>query len=727
MKHLQGSTDRIKSLQKQAVILHRRGKLSEAESIYRNILNEKPNPTDAANLGSLLRTTGRLNEAIKHYEDWISTFPEDLILRLNAINSGIELKDRDRCQKWLQEGKLYHEKKWELKRAEAQLEMICDNNEKAISILTELNKYIKNDIGILLDLSRAYIIIANTHQAEIVLNNILRLEPSNINAIHNLLRVYLRERKIVKFKRFLNKLNIETRQDPKVLSIEGDLLIETKKYQNAVSIFTSLCKLQPEVALNWVNLSACYKGSRKVVNAYVCAKIGYTLHPKNSLIRRSLIQAMVEQGKVEQAQAELMRDIQGNKHSVLSKVEIYNLQFIGNGYNLISSEILQEVSRTWEKNTITEYTKNIWADYILEKKRNRKLRIAYFSADFSNHPIGRFIYPLLKAHNRNAIKLIGLDCNSIQDDQNDKLRKICDEWYVVNELDSMKCARIISDLQIDVLIELGGFTANSRIDVLLHRPCKIQLSYLGYFAPTYLKCIDGWIGDKILFQSLNEVDRQQNLIMLAGGYMAFDKENKQKISAETNRRIINIGCFNHSRKITKKTVALYKEVLMTLKSEAKLMLKSISFVDKKEQRRVKMMFAQAGVEESRIQTLNCSQNHEEHMQAYNLVDFVVDPIPYGGATTTCEALIMGVPVVTYAGIGMVGQLSASILYYADCQEWICQSKGEYINKCKELAYLGPRTNNQRNQLREKVVASSLCNANRLANELEHVYSSAGVR
>ena len=91
-----------------------------------------------------------------------------------------------------------------------------------------------------------------------------------------------------------------------------------------------------------------------------------------------------------------------------------------------------------------------------------------------------------------------------------KLKEQCKHWIDLRHKSSLEGARIISDMQIDVIIELGGYTAESRLDFLCHKPCKHQLSYLGYFAPTYLKSINGWIGDEVLFGDLSEIDKMRS-------------------------------------------------------------------------------------------------------------------------------------------------------------------------------------------------------------------------
>ena len=167
-------------------------------------------------------------------------------------------------------------------------------------------------------------------------------------------------------------------------------------------------------------------------------------------------------------------------------------------------------------------------------------------------------------------------------------------------------ARIISDMQVDVLIELGGYTAESRLDFLCHKPCKLQLSYLGYFAPTYLKSMDGWIGDEILFENISKIDKKSNPMMIKGGYMAYSDLIEPDIYAIRRDSSIHIGCFNHSRKLTKETVRLFCNTVQSVGKKCKLVLKSISFADKEEQIRIESEFISAGLPIEQLKILPCS-------------------------------------------------------------------------------------------------------------------------
>ena len=119
-----------------------------------------------------------------------------------------------------------------------------------------------------------------------------------------------------------------------------------------------------------------------------------------------------------------------------------------------------------------------------------------------------------------------------------------------------------------------------------------------------------------------------------------------------------------------------------------------------------MLFERNSLDPNRLTLLEWIKGGIHHLELYRHMDVALDPIPYGGATTTAEALWMGVPVVTLKGEGMVGRLSASLLHHADCKQWIARDIDSYISIAKNLSLQGPRSNNERMRLRKKLMLSA---------------------
>ena len=185
---------------------------------------------------------------------------------------------------------------------------------------------------------------------------------------------------------------------------------------------------------------------------------------------------------------------------------------------------------------------------------------------------------------------------------------------------------------------------------------------------------------------------------------------------ETNERF-RFGSFNHARKLSDATIDLFCAVMMACPN-SELVLKSISFHEEAEQSRIRRRFERAGLDPKRLILLKSIEGGINHLQLYSQMDVALDPIPYGGATTTAEALWMGVPVISLKGKGMVGRLSASLLNYSGCEEWIANNIDSYVNIAKKLAAQGNRSSIKRMLLRNKLKVLHWQMEDDLSSELE---------
>lgn len=201
--------------------------------------------------------------------------------------------------------------------------------------------------------------------------------------------------------------------------------------------------------------------------------------------------------------------------------------------------------------------------------------------------------------------------------------------------------------------------------------------------------------------------------------MAFSAKNLPKLNGKRKDKRFTFGCFNHARKLTTETIDLFYSILKE-DNESLIALKSISFTDEEEKDRVEREFVSRGLNKERLKLLPFSNTYDEHLTQYSHIDLALDPIPYGGATTTCEALSMGVPVLTLFGEGMVGKLSSSLLIHSGLEDYVTYSLTDYKHKANERAILGCLTNDDRKKIRDQFVNSPACDSTRLTIEVERI-------
>jgi predicted O-linked N-acetylglucosamine transferase (SPINDLY family) len=282
-------------------------------------------------------------------------------------------------------------------------------------------------------------------------------------------------------------------------------------------------------------------------------------------------------------------------------------------------------------------------------------------------------------------------------------------------------ARAVADQRLDVLVELGGYTGHSRVGICLYKPALIQMSYLGFPGATYLDSVPGWIGDEVLFKTLHPLEaKQHQLNYIKGGYMTLPRPNQCPEVNRASTRYFRFGSLNHARKLTEQTINLWSD-LLKVAPKAELVLKSFSFIEAAEQQRIRQRFERAGIQPARILLLPWADDHEAHLEQYNEIDVALDPIPYGGATTTAEALWMGVPVICQQTKGMVGSLSASLLMSAGMTELIQTDGQSYINCALNYYNNGIRNDLDRQTLIKHISSSNLNQPRRVSSQLESIF------
>ena len=217
------------------------------------------------------------------------------------------------------------------------------------------------------------------------------------------------------------------------------------------------------------------------------------LHPERPDLVQALGSALIEHGRWGEGLPFMQRSV---AHANSSDVQQFNLQFAAAGNRLLPADELAARAHQWET-TRSLTPAPLWSDHIKDRSPDRRLRIGYLSQDLHNHPVGRFLEPLLRGHNREQVEVVGISCGAIQDPHSQTLRACVIAGWTGSEQTWPPPARSPSWSWI-YWWNWGATPAASGCGCSA-RPAPIPLSYLGYFASTHLRCIDGWIGDAVVF------------------------------------------------------------------------------------------------------------------------------------------------------------------------------------------------------------------------------------
>ncbi|MBI5380900.1 MAG: tetratricopeptide repeat protein [Opitutae bacterium] len=352
---------------------------------------------------------------------------------------------------------------------------------------------------------------------------------------------------------------------------------------------------------------------------------------------------------------------------------------------------------------------------------DRRLRIGLVSPDFDSHAVAFFIAPFLTDRRREFAEVICYSDVRTPDATTQRLRATADQWRDIAGRDDAQVAAQIREDRIDILFDLAGHTARNRLLVFARRPAPVQITWIGYPNTTGLDTMDYRLTDAVS-DPVGQTDgwHSEKLVRLPETFSCYrppaDSPPVSALPALTSGRI-TFGCFNNFAKITPAAIARWTQILGAL-PDSRLMLKSRGLTDPETAAALHAAFARGGIAAERIVLHSDELSVSRHLSLYHDIDIALDAYPYNGTTTTCEALWMGVPVVTLAGRTHVARVGASLLTHLGAPEWIAATPEEYVAKALALARDLPRLSAIRQGLRERMQTSPLCDAPRFVGHLE---------
>ena len=354
-------------------------------------------------------------------------------------------------------------------------------------------------------------------------------------------------------------------------------------------------------------------------------------------------------------------------------------------------------------------------------RRPGRPRIGYVSADFRTHSVAYFFEPLLAHHDRAGFEIFCYAQGRSPDGATARLRALADHWVPIEGLaDGEVAARIRAD-GIDILVDLGGHTGNSRLAVFARRPAPVQVTWLGYPNTTGLAAMDYRLTDAIADPpGLTDSFHAERLVRLEHGFLCYGPPADAPAVVPPparERGIVTFGSFNHPAKLSDELVETWGRLLARV-PDSRLRLKAKAFEDERTRRYHQDRFAAVGVASDRLELIGHIDDPRGHLAAYGEIDLALDPFPYNGTTTTCEALWMGVPVVALAGDRHAGRVGASLLGRIGLDELVAGDTDSYVAIAAGLAGDANRLAALRAGLRDRLRTSPLLDGAGFARSVE---------
>jgi protein O-GlcNAc transferase len=548
----------------------------------------------------------------------------------------------------------------------------------------------------------------------------LRVSPKYANAHVNLGNAY---RSLGKVDEAIACYEEALRIDPNMadaLIDMGTLYNRLRRASEAVKYFERAVAMRPDSAAAHNNLACTLLDLGRHDEALPHLQESIRLKPDNLDAYLNLGNMLTDLGRNDEAAAQYRKilAIDPDRSSALC-----NSVFSMNYSDKVEAKALAEqhfnVGRRIEQSFLSAHP-----TFRNSADRSRKLRIGYVSPDLRMHAVAFFLEPLIREHDRNQVEIFCYAEVFAPDGMSAKLQSMVDHWFsTVGVTDDDLAARIKAD-GIDILVDLAGHSAHNRLPVFARRPAPVQMTWLGYPNTTGMKTMDYRLVDSATDpEGVADPLASETLVRIEGGLWCYQPlpqapDPAPPPCATTGK--VTFGSFNNLAKLSPTVFDLWSQLMKRVPG-SRIVLKTRYFAAPGTRASVLARFTDRGIDADRVSLLEGLPDLVAHLATYNQIDIGLDSLPYNGTTTTCEALWMGVPVVTLAGDRHLARVGASLLTRVGAPELIAPTPAEYVEIAAKLAGDIPRLTKYHAELRSRMKASPLCDAPGFARRVEGVY------
>jgi len=480
----------------------------------------------------------------------------------------------------------------------------------------------------------------------------------------------------------------------------GGFLLTTGRNAEAMSCYRQALKLRPGYAAALTGIGEVSKAEGLPAQAIANYLAALRMDPKSPVARLGLVQTLQSCNRVEESLAECERLLCDEPRHVRARSS-----------RLFLLNYLAEVPLETLHREHMAYGRLFPAPPRRRSDRSRdplrRIRVAFLSPDLRAHSVAFFLEPLVGRLDPSEFEIVLYHDNVRVDPVSERLRSHAALWRNFSgRADSFVEAAIRADAP-DVLVDLAGHSGQNRLHLFARRLAPVQVTYLGYPNTTGLPAMDYRFTDEIA-DPQGDADRihVERLVRFSPCAWAYapsaEVEAAGDIAAAGTGQAVAFGSFNNLCKVNDATLALWGSVLAAVPG-SRLVLKSFAI----EPERLRPRLSAAGIEPGRVSILMPEPNITAHLACYRKLDIALDPFPYGGTTTTCEALWMGRPVVTLAGDRHASRVGASLLRAVGKPEWVAGSQAEYVGIAAGLAADRERLRRDSAGLRGSLRASPL--------------------
>ena len=541
-------------------------------------------------------------------------------------------------------------------------------------------------------------------------------------AFNNLTALTLEENNLEEASKFAKKSIQINQKNFEAYNNLGLILKKNNDTKNSLINFHKALEIKPNYLPTLINLTKSYDGLKDYNKAFDYISKALEIEPENVNALSILIYLKLKTCDC--------NGLDALKNKLINLSIDFKDKVIQPYYSLLLTEDIKfqkMISDKWSKSH-----SGFSSSEIFQKKSicsaNKKIKLGYFSSDFENHAVASLLKDLFKNHNKNKFELFAfnLSKNFSKNDFSKNIIINFKEFIDCNLKTDLEIKNICDSFAIDIAIDLNGYTKDGRSSIFKKRCAPVQINYLGYAGTMGEKLHDYIIADEVVIPERNHKYYSEKIIFIPNSFFPNSLGNEILESKLTKKEFLLPGdkfifcCFNNIVKINEGIIDIWSNILQ--KSGDSILWLSIPKEGIQHDNILKV-FSKKKINSSRI-FFSEKIEYQKYLERFQLADLFLDTYPYGGHTTSIEALSSGLPILTLQGEVFQSRVSASLLKNLELGELITSNKEDYIKLAIELSNNKEKINSFKIRLKNQKKISKIFNSQLYTNNLEKAYCEA---
>ena len=501
---------------------------------------------------------------------------------------------------------------------------------------------------------------------------------------------------------------------------EADQLHQDGDYQAAIVAYRRALSADPSLYQAWYGLGCACASLYAYGDAVAALRRVVAHRPDAAGARCNLAEALFQLGQVDEAVTEYRLAAECDDPEVRA-IASAALACIAPGCPGMDHAAIRKVRHDWASSIAS----GVYAVEPTPRRTHGKLRVGYVSAFFGARNWMKPVWGVINRHDRARFEVHLLSDGADPSAGSGYVDHAEDRIWRIGGLPNAELARRVREAELDVLVDLNGYSRQTRLELFAYRPARLQVAWFNMYATSGTADFDVLVGDAAVVSAEEESSYCERIVMVPGSYLAFEVLYRVPDVAPPpvlRNGWLTFGSFASAHKITDPVVAAWSRILLGAPT-ARLLLRNQLLDEPSNRLALLVRFARHGVAPDRLVMLGGAE-HFDFLCGYDAVDIALDTFPYNGGTTTTEALWQGVPVLTFNGDRWASRTSRSLLLAAGLEEWVATDAADFVTRGVALAQSDdtPRMlADLRYGMRERLGASAACDCATLCRSLEALY------